>query len=156
LNWLGKSYLDGVEIGATEFYTQLAASTELATTSAVPMGQFIEAFKPYLDEGREVFYLGFTSGLSATVEFAFQAQKAMGNPENLRIMETKIISMALTLWCLKSAKKLSRAPALTNSKLSPKTCIHESVFISPLMTLSISTGVAVSTPPSVFWVLCSI
>ncbi len=46
LNWLGKSYLDGVEIGATEFYTQLAASTELATTSAVPMGQFIEAFKP--------------------------------------------------------------------------------------------------------------
>ncbi len=98
--------MDGVEIGATEFYTQLAASTELATTSAVPMGgQFIEAFKPYLDEGREVFYLGFTSGLSATVEFAFQAQKAMGNPENLRIMDTKIISMALTLMVLEVCKK---------------------------------------------------
>ncbi|HQL92700.1 MAG TPA: DegV family protein, partial [Anaerolineaceae bacterium] len=112
LNWLGKSYLDGVEIGATEFYTQLAASTELATTSAVPMGQFIEAFKPYLDEGREVFYLGFTSGLSATVEFAFQAQKAMGNPENLRIMDTKIISMALTLMVLEVCKKAEQGASL--------------------------------------------
>lgn len=112
LNWQGKTYLDGVDISATEFYTQLAASTELATTSAIPMGQFIEAFKPYLDEGREVFYLGFTSGLSSTVESAFQAKKVMGNPEGLAIMDTQLISMALTFMVIEVAKRAEQGASL--------------------------------------------
>ncbi|NLA80659.1 MAG: DegV family protein [Chloroflexi bacterium] len=112
LNWQGESYLDGIDISATEFYTQLAASTDLATTSAVPMGQFIEAFKPYHEEGRDILYLGITSGLSATVDSALQAKKAMGDPENIIAKNSKLVSMALSLMVIEVAKKAEQGATL--------------------------------------------
>lgn len=116
LNWQGESYFDGVDITATEFYTQLAQSSELATTSAVPMGQFIKAFQPYHDEGRDIFYMGITSGLSATVDSALQAKKAMGNPENIEVMDTQIISMALSLMVIEVAKRAQKGASLAELK----------------------------------------
>ena len=112
LNWQGESYLDGIDISATEFYTQLAASTDLATTSAVPMGQFIEAFKPYHEEVRDILYLGITSGLSATVDSALQAKKAMGDPENIIAKNSKLVSMALSLMVIEVAKKAEQGATL--------------------------------------------
>ena len=112
LNWQGESYLDGIDISATEFYTQLAASTDLATTSAVPMGQFIEAFKPYHEEGRDILYLGITSGLSATVDSALQAKKAMGDPENIIAKNYKLVSMALSLMVIEVAKRAQEGATL--------------------------------------------
>lgn len=113
LNWLGKSYYDGVDISAIEFYTQLAQSKELATTSAVSMGQFIEAFQAYHDEGREIFYLGMPRGLSATVDFAIQAKQAMGNPESIGVMDTRLVSMALSLMVIEVCKRAEEGVTLT-------------------------------------------
>ncbi len=112
LNWLGDSYFDGVDISATEFYTQLAQSTALGTTSALSMGQFIEAFKPYHEQGRDIFYLGITSGLSATVDSALQAKKAMGNPENIIAKNSKLVSMALSLMVIEVAKRAQQGATL--------------------------------------------
>jgi DegV family protein with EDD domain len=112
LNWQGESYLDGVDISATEFYTQLAQSTALGTTSAVSMGQFIEAFQPYHEQGRDIFYLGITSGLSATVDSALQAKKAMGDPENIIAKNSKLVSMALSLMVIEVAKKAEQGATL--------------------------------------------
>lgn len=112
LNWLGESYFDGVDISATEFYTQLAQSTALGTTSALSMGQFIEAFKPYHEQGRDIFYLGITSGLSATVDSALQAKKAMGNPENIIAKNSKLVSMALSLMVIEVAKRAQQGATL--------------------------------------------
>ena len=106
LNWQGESYLDGVDISATEFYTQLAQSTALGTTSAVSMGQFIE------EQGRDIFYLGITSGLSATVDSALQAKKAMGNPENIIAKNSKLVSMALSLMVIEVAKRAQEGATL--------------------------------------------
>ena len=116
LNWKGESYFDGVDITAQEFYTQLAESSELATTSTVPMGQFIKAFQPYHDEGRDIFYMGITSGLSATVDSALQAKKAMGNPENIEVMDSQIISMALSLMVIEVAKRAEKGASLAELK----------------------------------------
>jgi len=55
LTWQGKQYRDGVDITAKEFYTQLSQSKEMATTSQVTVGQFLDIFKPLLDAGNQVF-----------------------------------------------------------------------------------------------------
>ena len=64
----GKSYvnyLDGSDISFSQCYALLRAEKE-ATTSAVNVDQFIQTMEPFLQEGKDVLYLGFSSGLSGT------------------------------------------------------------------------------------------
>ncbi|MBQ8088889.1 MAG: DegV family protein, partial [Clostridia bacterium] len=58
-------YLDGREIAFKDFYTRLRANSNVKT-SAVNQSQFIELLDPLLQQGKDVLYLGFSSGLSGT------------------------------------------------------------------------------------------
>ncbi len=53
------------EIDIKEFYAYLREKHG-AKTSAVNMDRFIETFEPYVAEGKDLLYVGFSSGLSAT------------------------------------------------------------------------------------------
>lgn len=59
------NYLDWREIDAHSFYDKLHG-TALAPTSAVNVGTFTELMEPILEAGKDILYLGFSSGLSAT------------------------------------------------------------------------------------------
>ena len=48
-----------------ELYEMLRAKKK-ATTSAINVEDFKDAIRPYLDEGKDILYLGFSSGLSST------------------------------------------------------------------------------------------
>lgn len=112
VNWKGESYYDGIDIQATEFYQQLAESKEMATTSQVTVGQFLETFKKLLDEGKDVLYMGMSKGLSATMDSAAQAKRELGDPENLIIMDSRLVSMALTLMVLEVARATEKGATL--------------------------------------------
>ncbi|MBR2155426.1 MAG: DegV family protein, partial [Clostridia bacterium] len=58
--------LDGREIGFKEFYDAIREG-KTATTSAANIATFKEAMKAIVDQGKDVLYIGFSSGLSATV-----------------------------------------------------------------------------------------
>ena len=53
------------EIDIKEFYAYLRAKND-AKTSAVNMERFVEAFEPIVASGKDLLYIGFSSGLSAT------------------------------------------------------------------------------------------
>ena len=112
LNWQGKTYLDGVDITATEFYTQLSASKEMATTSQVPSSVYYEAFKKLLDEGKDVILLGLSKGLSSTIDSALAAKKELGDPENLIIWDTALVSSALMFMVLEVAKAAEKGASV--------------------------------------------
>ena len=59
------NYLDGREISFPEIYAKLRSKCP-AKTSAVNMEAFLEPMEAILREGRDVLYLGFSSGLSGT------------------------------------------------------------------------------------------
>ena len=80
-----------MDIKANDFYQELAKSKEKATTSQVTVGQFLEVFDKLLKEGKDVIYVGITTGLSATVVSANQARKELGNPENLVIIDSQLV-----------------------------------------------------------------
>ena len=64
----GKEYrnlLDGSDIDPKTFYTKLREGVT-ASTSAVNPDVFSEAFKKILNQGKDILYLGFSSGLSST------------------------------------------------------------------------------------------
>ena len=60
---VGTKYND--ELDPKEFYDFVRTKAS-AKTSAVNMDRFKEFFEPYLKEGKDVIYVGFSSGLSVT------------------------------------------------------------------------------------------
>src|SRR5512133_3167786 len=76
LNWDGKSFLDGVDIKASEFYTQLMDSNSLPTTNAVSIHSYTQCIQKLLDQGNEVLILPISSGISASYFNAVKAVEA--------------------------------------------------------------------------------
>lgn len=66
-----KEYSDH-EIPASDFYNRMRNGAQ-AKTSAANMGKFCDAFDGIVKDGFDILYLGFSSGLSATVNFAREA-----------------------------------------------------------------------------------
>ena len=64
-----RNWLDGREIGFHDFYERIRAGAT-ATTSAISVGDFEEAMRPILEAGKDILYLGFSSGLSTTYQSA--------------------------------------------------------------------------------------
>ena len=64
-----RNYLDGREIGFHEFYERVR-SGELATTSAVNVGQFEDAMSAILEQGKDILCISFSSALSTTYQSA--------------------------------------------------------------------------------------
>ena len=60
-----KNYLDGREIDSSAFYSKLRDGVT-ASKSAVNPEVFTESFEKILKDGKDVLYLGFSSGLSST------------------------------------------------------------------------------------------
>ena len=61
----GRDPVPNDEVDTKEFY-EFLRSKKGAKTSAVAMEVFKDAFRPYLEEGKDLLYLGFSSGLSNT------------------------------------------------------------------------------------------
>lgn len=61
------NYPDHSEMPISEFYSKLRAGAGVHT-SAVNPADFEDAFKKYLEAGKDVLYIGFSSALSATYQ----------------------------------------------------------------------------------------
>lgn len=83
-----KNYLDGREIGFSDFYAALRQGKR-GSTSAVNVDEFRESFLPYLEQGKDLLYLGFSTGLSAT----FQAAEIAATELRESYPEQKIITV---------------------------------------------------------------
>ncbi|MFV0414278.1 MAG: DegV family protein [Oscillospiraceae bacterium] len=57
---------DGREMAFSEFYSRLRGGST-SSTSQINVIDFTEAFRPILEGGRDILYIGFSSGLSGTV-----------------------------------------------------------------------------------------
>ncbi|MCL2539662.1 MAG: DegV family protein, partial [Oscillospiraceae bacterium] len=75
----GKTYAnwpDGRELGFDDFYDRLRKGG-MSSTSQVNTTEFIDMFRPYLQKGVDIAYIGLSSGLSGTVNSAFVAAEEL-------------------------------------------------------------------------------
>ena len=63
------NYPDERYIKTKDFY-EMMREKEVATTSLINVGEFLVFFEPFLKEGKDVLYIGFSSALSGTVQSA--------------------------------------------------------------------------------------
>ncbi|SCG82511.1 UPF0230 protein [Proteiniborus sp. DW1] len=64
------SYKDGVEISTKELYAKVDKCSKLPKTSAPSPLDFINAFRPFVEEGKDILYIALSSKLSSTLQNA--------------------------------------------------------------------------------------
>ena len=70
-----KEYIDA-DISNEEFYERMRQGAH-ARTAAINANAFIQAFTPILEEGKDILYVAFSSGLSTTVNNAHMAAQEL-------------------------------------------------------------------------------
>ena len=76
------------DMAVGEFYDRMRAGG-IAKTSAVNIGNFVDAFEPLLQQGKDILYLGFSSALSTTYNSAVIAARQL----SAQYPERKIITI---------------------------------------------------------------
>ncbi|MBO5355616.1 MAG: DegV family protein [Clostridia bacterium] len=102
------------EIDTKEFYAFLR-SKKGAKTSAVAIETFKDFFKPYLDEGKDILYLGFSSGLSSTYNAGFVAAKELSEEypdRTVATVDTLCASLGQGLLVYHAAKRRDEGASL--------------------------------------------
>jgi DegV family protein with EDD domain len=61
-----------------EYYQRLRTASQLPTTSQPSIGDFLAAYEPLLDEGKEIVSIHLAGGMSGTVGSAQQAREQLG------------------------------------------------------------------------------
>ena len=101
----GQDYLDGVEITADEFYRKLTPHSTTSTSQPSP-ALFEETYRRLLQDHDAILSLHISERLSGTLASAHQAAQSVG-AERVRVVDSRVVSMALGLLCLAAAKMLA-------------------------------------------------
>lgn len=113
--WNGKTYRDGVDITADEFYERLAASNELPTTSQTNVFTYEQLFKELIGKGDSVLVLPISAGLSACLKSALDAKESYPDAP-IEIMDTRLVAMALSFQVLTAARAAEAGANLMECK----------------------------------------
>ena len=85
-NLAGREYRDGIDITPDTFYGELAANKELAHTSQVTSGEFLDLFEKEIKEGNDLVVITISSGLSGTYQSACVA--AAEYPDRIFVLDS--------------------------------------------------------------------
>lgn len=75
----GKTYDDLIDITPDDIYAHFEKTGNLPKTSAANMQEYIDKFKPYVDDGYEVVHINIGSALSTSHQQCKLAAKELGN-----------------------------------------------------------------------------
>src|SRR5215469_2612224 len=90
--------IDRQELSTKEFWSRCASSPVLPSTAAPSPGQFQEAFEGMADEGADgVVCVNLSSKMSATIESARQAARAVEGRIPVRVVDSLSVTLGLGL-----------------------------------------------------------
>lgn len=115
VNWDGKTYRDGIDIKPNEFYTRLSKSNTLPTTSQATVKDFSDVYEQLIKEDYAILTMPISSGISGTVNSAFQAKEMFPKAE-IDVIDTKLVSMALGFQVLAAARAAKEGASLAEVK----------------------------------------
>ncbi len=83
------SYQDGVDITPQDIYDYVAETGNVTKTSAVSVGEYIELFRPFAEEGYEIVHINISSGFSSCYQNACVAAEEF---ECVYVVDSKNLS----------------------------------------------------------------
>lgn len=106
ITWDRKTYRDGVEMTAQEFYRRLRTSKTLPTTSSGIVGEYVQIFEGLRGKVDGALVLTFSSGLGVSYASAGNARDIVKELP-VEIIDTRTIMMAQGFVVLEAAKALA-------------------------------------------------
>lgn len=92
---------DGVQINQKTLFDYTASTGQLAKTSAVSIGEYLDFFSEALADGSEVVHIGFSSGLSVSQSNSRLAAEEL---EGVYIVDSKNLSTGMALLVMKACE----------------------------------------------------
>ncbi|MTI65683.1 MAG: DegV family protein [Firmicutes bacterium] len=95
------SYKDGINIDAKKLYKKVDKYGILPRTSAPSPSDFYNSFKPFIDKGKDIIYIGLSSKLSSTIQNAKLAASEFPDGR-IKIIDSLNLSTGIGLLVLKA------------------------------------------------------
>jgi DegV family protein with EDD domain len=103
-----EEFVDRVELTNEQFWQKVATSDALPETAAPSAGAFEETFRRLADEGADgIVCINLSSRLSATMQSAQLAAKALKGTVPVEVVDSLSVSMGLGLQCINAVKLAS-------------------------------------------------
>lgn len=110
-----EEYLVGVNLTTQEFYDKLGSSKNLPKTTQINYTEYVDAVKPILDKGDQVFAMCLSSELSGSFNNLKLAQSELGS-ENFEIFDTLSVTFAYKALVLEAMKLIKNGVTLRELK----------------------------------------
>ena len=101
INLEGKDFLDNVTIKPEDLFEAYRERKVLPKTSAINIGEFLDYFKQFTDEGYEVVHINLGSGLSSSHQ---NARLAAAELEGVYVIDSQNLSTGSGLLVLKACQ----------------------------------------------------
>ncbi|MCB0969915.1 MAG: DegV family protein [Acidimicrobiales bacterium] len=99
-----ESFVDGVDLSPQAFYDKMAETEVLPATAAPSPGAFEEAFRAAGADGDAVVCINLSAALSATMQSAENAAKALDGEMDVRVVDSGSITAGLGMAVLAAAE----------------------------------------------------
>lgn len=110
-----EEYLVGVNLTTQEFYQKLAEAKNLPKTTQINYTEYVDAVKPILDKGDQVFAMCLSSELSGSFNNLKLAQSELGS-ENFEIFDTLSVTFAYKALVMEAMKLIKNGVTLRELK----------------------------------------
>jgi DegV family protein with EDD domain len=132
LLWGHEAFEDGVDIQPDEFYSRLANSKIMPTTSQSTIPAMEAAFEGLIEKGYDVLGIFISSKLSGTVHSAMQGREMMmKGAEKVAIIDSLSTSMAMGFQVLTAVRAAEAGESLAECvKLAEKAREHTGIYFA--------------------------
>ncbi|MDD4658089.1 MAG: DegV family protein, partial [Eubacteriales bacterium] len=96
-----ESYGDGTDITTPDLYKKVEETGKLPKTAAPSPGDFIKAFKPFIDAGEDIIYIGLSTKFSTTVNNARLAAQEFPQ-DRIEVVDSQNLSTGIGLLVMRA------------------------------------------------------
>jgi len=125
---------DGKAVKPADMFAYVESTGKLPKTAATSVVDFMEFFRPYVEEGRPVFYMGLSSELSVTFQNAVHAAQELGG--DIVVMDSKSLSTGTALLILDAAEMAKKGATLAEiqAEMEKKVPLVRASFVVDTLT----------------------
>ena len=130
-----ESFVDGVDLSPQAFYDKMAETEVLPATAAPSPGAFEEAFRAAGADGDAVVCINLSAALSATMQSAETAAKALDGEVDVRVLDSRSITAGLGLQVIAAAEAAEAGASVDDIVAIVEDLSHRTTVYGALDTL---------------------
>jgi DegV family protein with EDD domain len=132
----GEEFVDRLELSAEQFWAKCSASPTLPETAAPSPGQFEAVYRALAADGATgIVVISLSSALSATMQSAELAGRAVAADIEVRVVDSRTVSMALGLIAVGAAERAAAGATLDEVAATATDLVGRSKLWGALDTL---------------------